>query len=105
VMEDINPTDFKTGGCAEFVYGQIKARIRNYERQFQKIQPLKRWHDLSEQAGYTKLSEFLYRYYTSQKEDYEEQVKKMATEMELVKHAMEIDKQDSESSGIGDIPV
>ena len=105
MMEDINPTDFKTDGCAEFVYGQIQIKIEDDVKQLQHILTLKRWYDLAEKEGYTQLSTFLYSYYTSQKKDYESRGNRIAALMEIVNQAVEVDKKDSESSGIGGVPT
>jgi len=92
-MENINPTEFKTGGCAEYVYGQVKASIALREDRLQGILKLKRWHDLSVQEGFTDLSKWLYGFYSSQKNCYEEDIDKTVAMEKLLKHAMEIDKE------------
>ena len=69
-------TNFKPGGCAEFIYGQIEATSRLNDERKQHIADLLTWFRRAESLGFTKLSLKLHSHYTTQRKMYQEECEK-----------------------------
>jgi len=91
-MSKVDPTSFKQGGCAEFLYGQYEAKLRSYEDDKSHIEELKRWQNTAEKKGFRELASILYSYYKSQRESLAESLNEAEQKLKLIEQAKIIDE-------------
>ena len=91
-MSKVDPTSFKQGGCAGFLYGQYEADLSFYEKEKGHIEDLKRWQNTAEKKGFKELASILYSYYKSQRDSHEESLNNAKQKLKLVEQAKIIDE-------------
>jgi hypothetical protein len=95
LMEGIEPENFVTNGCADFVYGQVRATISLADEKMEEVNRIKDWISKARSLKLTELESWLQRYYSSGLEGVENSRKKIQPMIDLIKQAQLVDGQET----------